>query len=83
MLKIDITEKKTKSGKTMIFDIHKEARRLFNVEKLPDQPFECWRGDMHCLTVKSLKWAAEHVVREEPSLHFVKFVPFVNFKKAA
>lgn len=67
MLKIDLNSVK---------DIHKEARRLFNKEKLPDQPFECWRGETKCLEFKSLKWAAEHALKEKDRLFYKKFRAF-------
>ena len=43
------------------------ARKLIEAGH-PDQPFECYRGDMLCLTFKSLAWAAAHTIREEPAL---------------
>ena len=44
----------------------------------PDQPFECYRGTMKCLTYKSLFWAAEHTVQEQPYLSVVKYKKFAK-----
>ncbi len=51
------------------------ARKLVEAG-FPDQPLECWRGDMLCLTFKSLYWAAAHTIREEPVLRIEKYKKF-------
>jgi len=68
MLKIDLAK---------IEDVSKECRRL-KEEGHPDQEVYCYRGDMLCLTVKSLFKQAGLTIRNEPHLHYVKFVPFVK-----
>lgn len=65
MLKFDLNR---------IKDIGAEARRLM-AEGVPDQPFEGWRGDMKCLTGRSLKTSAEHSIREQPRLAYTKYYP--------
>ena len=51
------------------------ARKLI-ATGVEDQSFEVFRGDTKCLTYKSLKWAAEHVLREEPNFHYRKYRAF-------
>lgn len=51
------------------------ARKLIQAG-YPDQPFECFRDDVKCLTFKSLAWAAEHTIREEPFLKIIKYKAF-------
>jgi len=48
------------------------ARKLIEAG-YPDQPFECFRGEMKCLSFKSLKWAAEHTILENPVLRVRKY----------
>lgn len=48
------------------------ARALIE-NAFPDQPFQCWRGEMKCLEYRSLAWAAAHTIREEPALRIEKY----------
>lgn len=48
------------------------ARKLIEAG-YPDQPFESFRGDMKCMSYKSLAWAAAHTIREEPVLRVEKY----------
>lgn len=66
MLKIDLSSVKC---------VHKEAMKLTN-DGFPDQPFECYRDGKSVMYFRSLKWAADHIISENPSLHVEKYREF-------
>ena len=49
--------------------------RVLVAAGFPDQPLECYRGNVLCLKYRSLAWAAAHWIREEPRLSVEKFRP--------
>ena len=76
MLRVELEGCNRAHGGGLSADSIMGLARLLMEAGYPDQPFECFRGDIKCLTFKSLAWAAQHTIREEPLLGVVKYKKF-------
>ncbi len=47
--------------------------RALRKDGFPDQPIECWRDGKKVLTYRSLFWASDHTIHEEPRLHVTRY----------
>ena len=83
MLRVELKCSRSATGGGLSADSIMGLARLLIEAGHPDQPLECWRGEMKCLTFPSLFWAAGHTMREEPALRVETYRKFSGINKLA